>query len=116
MKALPYAALAFLSIGVTAYAVVGNGFLPLGSLVHQDMRLKFEAHRLAIYTHVFASAVALLLGPLQFSSALRSARPFLHRLTGRIYLGFGVVLGGTSGLFMASLAGFQTSCSQNSSS
>lgn len=100
-KTLRYGVLAFLSLGVAAYAIVTYTFLPLGAALHPDMRSTFEAHRLAIYTHVFASAVALALGPAQFSSRLRAKRPSLHRLGGRLYLGIGIALGGVAGLYMA---------------
>lgn len=93
-----------LAIGVAGYAVFAYGFMPLGSLVHPDMRLNFLAHQAGIYTHVFASAVALLLSPLQFSTKLRSRRPRVHRVIGRIYLGVGVALGSLSGLYMAMFA------------
>lgn len=90
-----------LSFGVVAYAVVAYGLFALGSAVHPDMRAGFEAHRGVIYTHVFASAVALLLGPIQFSVRLRTARPGLHRWLGRTYLGLGVLVGGVAGFVLA---------------
>jgi hypothetical protein len=93
-----------LAFGVAGYAVVAYGFMPLGSLVHPDMKLNFIAHQAGIYTHVFASLVALTLSPFQFSDRLRRTRPQLHRLMGRIYLGLGVVVGGLSGLYMAVFA------------
>ena len=93
--------LCLLSIGVAGYAVVVYGFLPLGSLVHPDMRVVFEANKLGIYAHVFGSAVALTLGSFQFSTRLRTKHAALHRWSGRLYLGFGVLIGGASGLYMA---------------
>jgi uncharacterized membrane protein len=101
MRPAAYALLVVLSLAVAGYALGVYGFLPLGAGVHPDMRANFEAHRYGIYVHVFASAVALVLGPLQFSSWLRAARPGLHRWSGRLYLGVGVLLGGLAGLFMA---------------
>lgn len=101
MRLASYAVLVFLSFGVAIYAVGVYGLLPLGVTVHPDMRAAFEAHRTGIYLHVFASAVALAFGPLQFWARLRAARPGLHRWIGRIYLGVGVLVGGLAGLFMA---------------
>ncbi len=75
--------------------------MPLGAVVHPEMRAVFEAHRFGIYAHVFASAIALVLGPLQFSSRLRRSRASLHRWLGRFYLGAGVLIGGLAGLYMA---------------
>jgi len=94
-------ALAALSLGVAGYAVGVYGLLPLGVALHPDMRATFEAHRAGTYAHVFASAVALALGPFQLSQKLRTARAGLHRWSGRLYLGVGVVVGGLAGLFMA---------------
>lgn len=94
-------AVAALSIGVAAYAVVVYALWPVGAAVHPDMRAGFEAQRTAVYVHVFAAAFALALGPLQFSARLRAARPELHRWSGRLYLGVGVAIGGTAGLVMA---------------
>ena len=90
-----------LSIGVVAYAVIAYGFMPLGSLVHPDMRIVFEAHRVGIYSHIFGSMVALAVGPLQLWTRVRNGNRTLHRWLGRIYLGAGVLVGGVSGLNMA---------------
>lgn len=101
MHFIGYVALCVLSFGVAAYAVVVYALMPLGAVVHPEMRAVFEAHRFGIYAHVFASAMALVLGPLQFSSRLRRSRASLHRWLGRFYLGTGVLIGGLAGLYMA---------------
>lgn len=101
MRLASFVALIFLSLGVAGYAVAVYGFLPLGVIVHPDMRATFEAQRIGIYVHVFASVVALVLGPFQFSARLRARRLALHRWSGRLYLGVGVLVGGLAGLFMA---------------
>ena len=94
----------FLALGVAGYTVVAYGLLPLGSLVHPDMRVNFLTHSLGIYTHAFASTVAMALGPFQFSTKLRQRNPKLHRWLGRVYLAVGVLIGGLSGLYMAQFA------------
>jgi uncharacterized membrane protein len=104
MRLTSFIVLCSLSLGVAAYAVVAYGFLPLGSLVHPDMRTVFETHQLGIYAHVFGSVIALTLGPSQFVSRLRKNHTALHRWLGRLYLGAGVLIGGSSGLYMASMA------------
>ncbi len=101
MRRIGFVMLCLLSLGVAGYVLAVYGFMPLGALLHPDMRASFEANRGAIYAHIFASAVALVLGPLQFSSRLRSARAALHRWLGRAYLGIGVLVGGVSGLVVA---------------
>jgi len=92
------------SIGVACYALFAYGVLPLGNLVHPAMKATYNAHATAIYTHIFASALALALGPLQFSQRLRQNRTSLHRLCGKLYLFAGVLPGGLAGLYMAPLA------------
>ncbi|NKB69370.1 MAG: DUF2306 domain-containing protein [Candidatus Latescibacteria bacterium] len=93
-----------LCFGVAGYAAFAYGLLPLGSLVHPDMGATFRANQIGIYTHVFASLIALALGPFQFSERLRTRRLRWHRWSGRAYLGVGVLFGGTAGLYMAGLA------------
>jgi uncharacterized membrane protein len=93
--------LALLSLGVAGYAAVMYTFVPLGRFLHPDMRAAFEANSVAIYGHVFASTVALALGPFQFLSRLRARRPALHRWLGRTYLAIGVLIGGLCGLYMS---------------
>lgn len=93
-----------LCVGIACYALVAYAAFPLGALVHPDMRTNFEAHKLLVYTHIFASSIALLIGPWQFSKKLRTHRPRLHRALGKLYLSVGVVLGGVAGLLMAALA------------
>jgi uncharacterized membrane protein len=101
MRLASFVILAVLSLGVGVYAIGAYALLPLGTLVHPDMRAAFRAHPIGIYTHIFASVVALALGPFQFSSRLRASRIQLHRLSGRAYLGVGVLIGGLAGLYMS---------------
>lgn len=101
MRLTSFALLCALSLGVAAYAVIAYSFTPLGLMVHPDMRAVFEAHRIGIYSHVFGSALALAIGPLQFWTRLRTTHLTLHRWLGRTYLGVGVLVGGVSGLYMA---------------
>ena len=104
MKRFAFACLQALALAVAGYGIWAYGFLPLGKLVGPEMRANFEAHRLGIYTHVFAATLALVLGPFQFSERLRRRHPRLHRLSGRLYLGAGVGLGGLAALYMSTFA------------
>lgn len=104
MRAIGKGVLFFLAFGVAGYAVFAYCFLPLGSLVYPDMKANFLAHPVGIYTHVFASIVALTLGPFQFSSHLRQTRIQVHRWLGRAYLAVGVLGGGLAGLYMSQFA------------
>lgn len=96
--------IAVLSVGVAVSALVAYTTVPLGNLVHPQMKLAFEAHRVAILTHIFCSALALVLGPWQFLPGLRSRRPRLHRWSGRLYLLAGVLPGSIAGLYFSSYA------------
>lgn len=93
-----------LSLGVAGYAAFTYGFLPLGSLLHPDMKASFTEHTLGVYTHIFASIIALVLGPFQFSTHLRQNNVALHRWMGRVYLTIGVLVGGLSGLYISQFA------------
>ena len=62
----------FFALGVAGYAVFAYGFMPLGSLVHPDMKLNFVIHPIGIYTHVFASLVALSLAPFGSAAHVRA--------------------------------------------
>jgi uncharacterized membrane protein len=75
----------FLIVAVALYALtffvpgLHDGFLqnkPLGSLLW----------RLTFWTHVLLGTVALVLGPIQFSTRMRSRRPALHRQLGKVYV------------------------------
>lgn len=101
MRTTGYILLVLLSLGVAGYAVYAYSALPLGAMVHPDMRDNFNAHRVGILAHVFGASVALVLGPFQLSSRLRARYLTLHRWSGRLYLGVGVLIGGLAGLYMA---------------
>ena len=104
MRRFAYFSMTFLCAGVSLYAAGVYGLLPLGKLLHPEMRAAFVSHAAVVYTHVFAAIFALALGPLQFSARLRVARPRVHRMMGRLYLGVGVAVGGLSGMYMATFA------------
>ncbi|MDP1682885.1 MAG: DUF2306 domain-containing protein [Burkholderiales bacterium] len=94
----------FLAFGVAGYAFFVYGVLPLGSLVHPDMKANFLAHSTGIYTHAFASSIALILGLFQFFPRLRQKYTAIHRWLGRTYLAVGVLVGGLSGLYLSQYA------------
>src|SRR3954452_22490699 len=54
----------------------------------------------ALYVHIAAASVALLVGPLQFSARLRNGRRRLHRMIGRTYL-VSVAVGALASLVVA---------------
>jgi uncharacterized membrane protein len=104
MRKTGYGLMVFLSLAIAAYAVIAYGLLPLESIIDSKVGSSFQAHKAALYSHVFGAAVALGLGAFQFSTRLRTVRPQLHRWMGRFYLGIGVLVGGSAGLIMATHA------------
>lgn len=86
MRLLGTLILGILSAGVAIYAVVVYSLLPLGTGLPPEMKFNFITNKAVIYTHIFASAVALILGPFQFSASLRRRFTSLHRQSGRVYL------------------------------
>lgn len=93
--------LMLLSLGVAGYALAAYLALPLGTLVHPDMRAAFEAQPGAVYTHIVAGSVALVLAPWQFVARWRARQPRVHRWTGRAYLLLGVLPASVAGFVMA---------------
>jgi uncharacterized membrane protein len=104
MRRTGYILVCILSLGVAAYAILMYGLGSGAQRLHPDMRAVFESHAVGIKTHIFTSSLALLLGPLQFSSRLRRQWPGLHRWLGRIYLAVAVAVGGVAGLYMSQFA------------
>lgn len=54
---------------------------------------RFFAAPLPIVLHILSAAVFGILGPFQFSTALRRRRPGWHRMSGRLVVGAGLVVG-----------------------
>lgn len=104
MRSVGRGLLFFLTFGVAGYVVFAYGLMPLGALVHPDMKAAFLAHSTGIYIHAFTSVVALVLGPFQFSANIRQGHPVVHRWAGRLYLTVGVLIGGLAGLYMSQFA------------
>lgn len=72
--------------------------------MHPEMKASFAGNALGLYIHVFAAITALVIGPLQFSARFRTRNALWHRRLGKIYLAFGVGVGGLSGLYLAFFA------------
>lgn len=104
MQSVARGLLLFLTFGVAGYVVFAYGLMPLGALVHPDMKSSFLAHPTGIYIHAFAAITALVLGPFQFSADVRRRHPVAHRWSGRLYLAVGVLAGGLSGLYLSQYA------------
>ena len=79
----------------SAIPVVSASFLvvqvPAGLLPEDSLRL--GAAPLSIWLHSLAGVLFGVLGPLQFARALRARFGVLHRLSGRVFVVAGMVLG-----------------------
>jgi len=93
--------LAILSFGVALYAIVIYITFTAGEMVHPEMKNTYSINSLGIYVHIFASSLALLLGPFLLNESFRKSRPKLHRSLGKVYMVVGVILGGLSALYMS---------------
>ena len=93
--------LAFLAIGIAAIPLWSMVSTSLGSIVHPDMRVNFEAHATTVYVHIFASSIALLCGVLQFSTSLRVVGRYCIVTLAAFTSLLGVIPGGIAGLIMA---------------
>ena len=99
--------LACVAIALHAFTFLYRSFDP-GSPLHAS----FAASGWAVPGHFFASGLALLLLPLQFTQRLRARWPGLHRVAGWLYV-VAVLIGGVSGLILAlrTVAGWSTGSS-----
>ncbi|MEN1729257.1 MAG: DUF2306 domain-containing protein [Pseudomonadota bacterium] len=104
MSSLAWFAMTLGSVLIVIYAVVAYTLFPPGDLVHPQMKRVFERETLGILAPIFGSSVALLLGPFQFLPGIRARALQAHRWMGRVYLGFGVAIGGLAGGYMAFFA------------
>jgi uncharacterized membrane protein len=54
---------------------------------------RYTAHPYQTLVHTVAGIVFAVLGPLQFASPIRTHFPLIHRISGRIFLPFGIMSG-----------------------
>lgn len=98
---LAWGLMTFLSVGIVVYSLLV--YLQFNPNLYAFEA--FELHPIGLYSHIIASAVALLLGPFQFLPRLRQKKYLnWHRWMGRLYLGVGILIGGISGLYMSLFA------------
>jgi len=92
-----------LSLGIATYAVVGYGVLRMGVPGGEGQLPSISASPIGIHGHIAAAAIALALGPFQFSTRLRRSFQNVHRWSGRVYL-VCVLVGGLFGLYVSQFA------------
>jgi uncharacterized membrane protein len=81
-------------------AAYGIALLVVPEMRAPFLRDRFATIPLAVVVHIFGSAIALAVGPLQLSARRRARSIELHRWLGRIYVA-GVLCGGVAALVMA---------------
>ena len=98
----PWGLMTFFAIGIAIAAIAPYATFNTDNFNNATARYATESlfRQVGLYVHIFASGIALVLGPFQFLSGLRTRRPSIHRWMGRIYL-TGVLLGGLSAFVIA---------------
>jgi len=89
-------------LGLTALFVfiTSEVFLVADYPMYHAYRLQVIADRKLLIPHVLAGTIALLSGPIQFSSRFRQRHLKIHRVMGRIYV-FCVFIGAFTGIALA---------------
>jgi len=101
-------------LGLTALFVfiTSEVFLITDYPMYHAYRLQVIADRVLLIPHTLAGILALLIGPINFSSRIRNRFLKFHRVLGRIYV-ISVFIGAATGVALASgRPGFPGTCGQ----
>ena len=92
----------WISLGLTTLFVfiTSEVFLIADYPMYHRYRLQVIADRHLLIPHVLFGTIALLSGPLQFSSRFRESHMKLHRILGRVYV-LSVFIGAFTGIALA---------------
>jgi uncharacterized membrane protein len=92
----------WISLGLTALFVfiTSEALLVTDYPMYHAYRLQVIADRHLLVPHTLSGVIALLAGPMQFSSRLRQRHLKFHRVLGRIYV-ISVFIGALSGIALA---------------
>lgn len=104
----------WISLGLTALFVfiTSEVFLVFDYPMYHAYRLQVIADRGLLIPHTLAGILALLIGPINFSTRIRKRYVRLHRVLGRIYV-ISVFVGASTGVALASgRPGFPGTCGQ----
>ena len=100
MRKIGWAVMAVLSVLIGVYALAVVAVPAMRPPFLQD---RFSTVPLIAYAHLAASAVALMIGPFQLNSRVRSRFLNVHRWLGRVYV-VSVATGGTAGFVLAAMS------------
>jgi uncharacterized membrane protein len=104
----------WISLGLTALFVfiTSEVLLVTDYPMYHAYRLQVIADRGLLIPHSLAGILALLIGPINFSSRIRNRYPKFHRVLGRLYV-VSVFLGAATGVALAAgRPGFPGTCGQ----
>jgi uncharacterized membrane protein len=106
VRQLGWGLMAFLAIG-SAILFAGPYFSFNPAVSRLPLNPAIPIHFVVLAIHAGASGIALLIGPFQFLTRLRTRNPLVHRTTGRVYL-ICVLIGSVFAFFSAlfSVSGF----------
>src|SRR5579862_3861395 len=90
----------FLGVTTLFVFITSEVLLFIDYPMYHAYRLQVIADRGLLIPHALCGTVALLTGPLQFSSRLRQLNLKLHRISGRMYF-TSVVIGAFTGIALA---------------
>src|SRR5277367_6739658 len=92
----------WISLGLTAlFVFITSEALLVGDYpMYHAYRLQVIADRHLLIPHTLCGVIALLAGPMQFSSRLRQRHLKFHRVLGRIYV-ISVFIGASTGIALA---------------
>src|ERR1700721_3027895 len=92
----------WISLGITTLFVfiTSEVLLVTDYRMYHAYRLQVIADRLLLIPHTLCGMIALLSGPIQFSSRLRQRHLIFHRVLGRIYV-ISVFIGALTGIALA---------------
>lgn len=92
----------WISLGLTAFFVfiTSEVLLVADYPMYHAYRLQVIADRQLLVPHTLGGVVALLAGPVLFSSSLRRDHLKIHRVLGRVYV-FSVLIGAFTGIALA---------------
>jgi hypothetical protein len=97
-----FKAVLWISLGLTALFVfiTSEVFLVADYPMYHAYRLQVIADRHFLIPHTLCGVIALLAGPMQFSSRLRKRHQKFHRVLGRLYV-ISVFIGALTGITLA---------------
>jgi hypothetical protein len=92
----------WISLGITTLFVfiTSDALLVTDYPMYHAYRLQVIADRQLLIPHTLSGVIALLAGPVQFSSRFRQRHLTLHRVLGRIYV-ISVFVGALTGIALA---------------